>query len=58
MHPILGHLVAAAKVAMMLPQRAHPHNIPAYMMREYDLPPVFFMDTRPFSTLNLIIADP
>jgi hypothetical protein len=58
MHPILGHLIAAGKVAMKLPGRAHPHNMAAYMMREYDLPPVFFLDTRPASVLNLIVADP
>ncbi|KAF2030376.1 cytochrome P450, partial [Setomelanomma holmii] len=57
-HPILGHLISIGKVAMKIPQRAHPHTLAAYMMREYDLPPVFFMDTRPVSSLNLIVADP
>ncbi|KAH7406190.1 hypothetical protein DE146DRAFT_435899 [Phaeosphaeria sp. MPI-PUGE-AT-0046c] len=58
MHPILGHLIAVAKTAMKLPARVHPHIMIAYMVREYNLPPFFVLDTRPASVMNLIVADP
>ena len=57
-HPIFGHILSIAKVAMKLPTRAHPHLLAAYMKREYDLPGVFWLDTRPISVLNLIVTDP
>lgn len=58
-HPIMGHLIAIGKTVQKLPQRAHPHLLVALMSREYDLPGVFFMDTRPAAgTVNLIVADP
>lgn len=43
---------------MKLPQRAHPHLLVIALMREYNLGPVFFMDTRPVSSVNFVIADP
>lgn len=56
--PILGHLVSIGKVALKLPQRAHPHTLVAQLMREYDLPLVFYMDTRPALIVSLVVADP
>jgi uncharacterized protein Usg len=58
MHPIFGHVVSIAKVAMKLPARAHPHLLAAYLKKEYDLPGMFFMDARPAASVNLIITDP
>jgi hypothetical protein len=58
MHPIFGHLIALGKISTKLPVRAHAHTLPPYLMREYDLPSMFFMDARPIATLNLVIADP
>jgi hypothetical protein len=58
MHPIFGHLISVGKVAMKLPARAHPHLLASHLQREYNLPGIFFLDTRPVSSLNLIVADP
>jgi hypothetical protein len=58
MHPFFGHLMALAKVTQKLPKRIHPHTLPSYLMREYDLPSIFFVDARPVATLNLMVADP
>ncbi|CAO2657275.1 Nn.00g034010.m01.CDS01 [Neocucurbitaria sp. VM-36] len=44
---------------MKLPQRAHPHLLMASIMREYDLPSIFYLDTRPIAgALVMIVADP
>jgi hypothetical protein len=56
--PILGHLLSIGKVALKLPQRAHPRTLAAQLMHEYDLPLLFYMDTRPASIVSLVVADP
>ncbi|KAF1838758.1 cytochrome P450 [Decorospora gaudefroyi] len=44
---------------MKLPQRCHPHQFTANLMREYDLPPVFFLDVWPANNfITMVIADP
>jgi hypothetical protein len=58
MHPIFGHLISVGKVAVKLPARAHPHLLASHVQKEYDLPGMFFLDTRPVSSLNLVVADP
>jgi hypothetical protein len=58
MHPIFGHLIALGDVTAKLPARIHPHTLPSYLMKEHNLPSMFFIDARPIATLNLMIADP
>lgn len=58
MHPIFGHIISVAKTTMKLPTRAHPHLMMASLKREYDLPGMFFVDTRPASDLVLVVTDP
>ncbi|KAJ8109432.1 hypothetical protein OPT61_g7458 [Boeremia exigua] len=55
---LFGHLISVGKVAAKLPGRAHPHTLSAQLSREYDLPTVFYIDPRPFSTVSLVIVDP
>ncbi|KAL6705889.1 hypothetical protein ACN47E_006349 [Coniothyrium glycines] len=56
---LFGHLLSTGKVAIKLPQRAHPHQLAASLIREYDLPPVFYLDNRPASgIITMVIADP
>jgi cytochrome P450 len=58
-HPIMGHLMAIADVVQKMPQRAHPHLLMTLVMRHYNLPGVFVMDTRPAGAdVTLIVADP
>ena len=55
---IFGHLISLGKVAAKLPGRAHPHTLSAQLSREYDLPPVFYIDPRPVSIVSLVVTDP
>jgi len=57
-HPIFGHVVTVAKVAMKLPQRSHTQVLATYLMREHDTPGVFFLDARPISVLSLFVTAP
>ncbi|KAF2110234.1 cytochrome P450 [Lophiotrema nucula] len=55
---IFGHLIALGKVTTKLPGRVHPHVYAHYLTKEYDLPPVFFVDTWPIREPMLLIQDP
>jgi hypothetical protein len=46
------------KVAMKLPRRAHPQMLIAQAIRDYNLPPVFYVDPRPLSIVSLVVTDP
>ncbi|KAF1841638.1 cytochrome P450 [Cucurbitaria berberidis CBS 394.84] len=55
----LGHLIPMGKIAMKHPQRVHPHVLVANLMREYNLPSVFYLDNRPAAEYPvLVVADP
>jgi len=58
MHPIFGHLIALGQIARQLPKRAHAQQMATYLMREYDLPGVFYLDARPISGLGVFVTDP
>lgn len=56
---LLGHLISVGKVAVKMPQRSHPHLLMTNLVREYNLPPVFYIDNRPASSIILlVVADP
>lgn len=55
---LFGHLISLGKIAVKLPSRAHSHTLAAAAEREYDLPPVYYIDSRPVSLVSLIITDP
>lgn len=55
---IFGHLISLGKAAAKLPGRAHPHTLVAQLMRDYDLPPVFYVDPRPVGPPTLVVTDP
>ncbi|KAF2703867.1 cytochrome P450 [Pleomassaria siparia CBS 279.74] len=46
------------KVVSKLPNRVHPHVYPHYLTKEYNLPPVFYIDTAPIKAPMLVVADP
>ncbi|KAF1934180.1 cytochrome P450 [Didymella exigua CBS 183.55] len=55
---MFGHLISVGKVAMMLPRRAHPQTLVAQAIRDYELPPIFYVDSRPLSIVSLVVTDP
>lgn len=57
-HPIFGHLISMGKVVRSLPNRVHPHVYPHFLTKEYNLPPVFYLDVYPVNTPMLIVIDP
>ncbi|KAF2467190.1 cytochrome P450 [Lindgomyces ingoldianus] len=56
--PIFGHLISIGKCVSKLPNRVHPHVFPHYLTKDYDLPPVFFMDAYPIRDPMMVIIDP
>lgn len=41
-----------------MPSDCHPHHYPRTLRKEYDLPPVFYLDNWPIANPMCIIADP
>ena len=46
------------KVVTKLPKRVHPHVFPYFLTKEYDLPPVFYIDSYPIQIPMMVILDP
>ncbi|KAF2270960.1 putative P450 monooxygenase [Lojkania enalia] len=57
-HPIFGHLISMGKVVTRLPKRVHPHVYPYFLTKEYNLPPVFYIDAYPFNDPLMVLLDP
>lgn len=55
---IFGHLISMGKVVSKLPNRVHPHVYPHYLTKEYDLPPVFYIDAYPIREPMMVVLDP
>ncbi|KAF2192569.1 cytochrome protein [Zopfia rhizophila CBS 207.26] len=46
------------KCVSKLPKRVHPHAFPHYLTKDYDLPPVFYVDVHPVNAPMMVILDP
>ncbi|KAF2795515.1 cytochrome P450 [Melanomma pulvis-pyrius CBS 109.77] len=55
---VFGHLISMGKVVSKLPNRVHPHVYPHYLTKEYDLPPVFYVDAYPIREPMMVVLDP
>ncbi|KAK3054507.1 hypothetical protein LTS18_011974, partial [Coniosporium uncinatum] len=57
-HPMLGHLLVAAKMSASLPPDVHPHHYWHYLKRTYNLGDFFYFDVWPVGPPILIICAP
>lgn len=55
---LLGNIPVMAKVVAKFPLGIHPHAVMPFLQKEYNLPPVFYLDTWPFSYALCAIVDP
>lgn len=47
-----------AKLTATMPPNVHPHTVIYYLREKYNLPPIFYLDTFPFSWPVCAIIDP
>ncbi|KAF2868049.1 cytochrome P450 [Massariosphaeria phaeospora] len=57
-HLLWGHMMVAGTIASRLPKRVHPHVYPCFLTKEYDLPPLYYLDLYPLNHPTLVILDP
>ena len=53
-----GHLPVIGKLMRTLPPKCAPQTMIHYFRTQYKLPPVFYLDTRPFANPICAIVDP